>query len=192
MKNYIILRGGIREHYYTNNTGGIYCHTMKNGFWTSPLPVDSYSVGDFGLFEDENEYIHIVSRDQAYNIIYTLIRGKQISHYTILAGKQNIIVSDFRIKAYNGFLNLFYIAEADDEKMLIHCILGNNSQPSVVSKLITNEYFLRGSRVYFTNENSVLGYTDFSDGATGDFVPRLKNAVSLYICGSESEHMTWK
>jgi hypothetical protein len=193
LKNYIILRGGTREHYFSAPGGGIYSHSMKNSFWTSPAAVSETAVGDFGLFKDENECVHIVGGDSSGNILYTSVRGEHIARHTLLSGRADIRVSDFQLTSSNAFLHLFYIAETGGVLFLVHCVLGNNSQPSVVSKISSRQFFIHGGRVYFSNEHSTLGFSDFSDGKPNEFIPLFEGSVFPYITGAgEQRHMIWK
>lgn len=192
MKNYILLRRGIQEHYFINSAGGICCHSQKNGFWTSPQCICATAAADFGLYKDERENIHIVCADRSGSLIYTLIHGEKISQHTILTSKANVSVSDFFIKSHNGFLNLFYIASTGGTPMLIHCLLGNNSQPSVVSELSVGDFFVHENRVYYSNSVGILGYSDFSDAKPSVFVPLFENSKFPYIVGSGADkHSTW-
>lgn len=88
---------------------------------------------------------------------------------------------------------MFYVAKIGTEMFLIHCVLGNNAMPGVLSKLSDKHYFLHDGRVYFSDADGTLGYCDFSDGKPTDFMPLFKNARSPYISGSgKDRHITWK
>lgn len=191
MKNYIILRNNVHEHFFVNKTDEIVFHIKDNS--TAFTPVQSNAIGDFGLFFDERKNIHIVNSDRKNNVIYTLIKNNNISHHILLSAKLNLALSDFSIKMHNGILNLFYIAETGGELFLIHCVLGNNALPAVISKINDKNYFLHEGRIYFSDSDTTLGYCDFSDGKPDKFMPLFKNSHSPYLCGSESrKHITWK
>lgn len=191
MKNYIILRNNVQEHFFVNKTDEIVFHIKDNS--VSFTTVQSNANGDFGLFFDERNNIHIVHSDRTNNIIYTLIKNSNISHHTLLSAKSNLSLSDFSLQMHHGILNLFYIAETGGELFLIHCVLGNNALPSVISKISDKNYFLHEGRIYFSDSDTNLGYCDFSDGKPSNFVPLFKNSHSPYLCGENGDrHITWR
>lgn len=191
MKNYIILRNNMQEHYFINISGGINSHIKDSN--SQFITVQTNTNGDFGLFQDEYENVHIVNADMKNNIIYTHIKGGNITHHILLSAKSNLSLSDFSLHTQRGILNLFYTAKIGDELFLIHCVLGNNALPSVISKITDKNYFLHEGRIYFSNGDGTLGYCDFSDGKPSDFVPLFKNSHSPYLCGEgNNRHITWR
>lgn len=66
--------------------------------------------------------------------------------------------------------SIFYSAAYKGEYILVHCLLGDNAMPETVDKLKNEHFFLHGMKVYYTNENGILGSRDFSDGKPGQLV----------------------
>ncbi len=66
--------------------------------------------------------------------------------------------------------SIFYSAVFRGEHILVHCMLGDNAMPETVDKLKNGYFFLHDMKVYYTNENGILGSRDFSDGKPGQLV----------------------
>ena len=66
--------------------------------------------------------------------------------------------------------SIFYSAAYKGEYILVHCMLGDNAMPETIDKIKNEHFFLHDMKVYYTNENGILGSRDFSDGKPGQLV----------------------
>ncbi len=181
MTNYILLHNGDQEHYFYKPYEGLCMRRQKNGLWQEYQILYRQSLDHFSVFIDENQIIHIICANSASEIVYLLYKGDTWHKYTLAALKEDIRPEIIKIAPAGGRLQLLYSAQYEKERLLVHCVLGNQAQPTPIDKIAASDFFISGGRVYYTNAAGALGYQDLSDGKPDRFVPIAEQASMPYV-----------
>ena len=157
MKYYIVPDENAR--YYSRRNIGIF-KAVSGGRCEAELIVKGGCEG-FGLYRDDTT--HIICADQENNIIYSQ-SGRQ--PFTVISGKADVRPYDFTLTSINGFLDLFYKTDFENNTFLFHCMLGSSEKPYAVSQLSKEHtgYCIGGGRAYFTSAKDGFGYVDMTHG----------------------------
>lgn len=164
MTNYLIMSDGKCEHYFFRPYEGICKRTRTpGGAWTEHESVIPEGRDGFGVFKDSSSCTHLICTDSENRLIYGVQKDGSWKKYVLSNISGDIYISDMRLYATCGRINLLYSALYNGENMLIHCILAGHAKPSVVDTLETPHFFIFDSKVYYTNEKGELGYVLLSD-----------------------------
>lgn len=136
------------------------------------------STDKFFVYNDK-----IISYSKEHKLIYMVNKQNQWDSYTIATLNKDIDVRKIIVASNKKNENLFYSASLKGEIVLIHCVLGNNAMPSVIAKMENEEFFVYKTSVYFTNNNGITGYCDFSDSKPEIFTPCFEGEVSYVTEG---------
>lgn len=192
MTNYILLHNGAEEHYFYKPYEGLCMRQKKNNMWQEYQVLYRQALDHFSVFIDENQIVHIICANSASEIIYLLYKGGAWHKYTLAVLKENVRPDIIKIAAAGGRLQLLYSAKYGKEQLLVHCVLGNQAQPSPIDKLLGSDFFITSGKVYYTNENRTLGCQDLSDGRPDRFVPICEGAVMPYVLpAGQTQLMTY-
>ena len=159
--HYLVDLNGEERIYYFDAMQGI-CETTK----FTEKTVLKNATDNFFVFKDKN-LIKLVALNKKSQLVYMVCRENKWKSYVITTLKKNIKVKKIMVASNN----LFYSAKVDDEMVLVHCVLGNNAMPSVIARLNAEVFFLFGKRVYYSNENQIIGYQSFADSKPDHFLP---------------------
>ena len=181
MTNYILLHNGTEEHYFYKPYEGLCMRQKKNSMWQEYQILYRQALDHFSVFIDENQIIHIICTNSASEIIYLLYKGEAWHKYTLAVLKENVRPDIIKISQAGGRLQLLYSARFEKDELLIHCILGNQAQPAPIDKIMGNDFYISGGKVYYTNADRTLGYQDLSDGKPDHFIPICENAAMPYV-----------
>ena len=164
MTNYLIMRGDTPEHYFFKPYEGI-CVKRRSasGIWQTAVPVFSGGRDGFGIYCGKDKNVHLICTDYDGKLIYAVSQGDEWKKYVISKLSPDIAVSDMRLYSIRGRLNLMYSALYNGENLLVHCILGDHAKPSTIDTLETPHFFIKGTKVYYTNSNGVFGFVNISD-----------------------------
>ena len=174
MTNYIVMPKNTPEHYFYRS--GIYMkRQLPSGIWQEPVSVFSGGRDGFSVYCSKNS-VHLICTDYGGNLIYAVSAGDEWKKYAISKLSSDIAVSDMRLYSVRGRLNLMYSALYNGENLLVHCILGDRAKPATVDILETPHFFIKGSKVYYTNANGVLGSVNLSDEKPSVFTPIYEDA----------------
>lgn len=133
---------------------------------------------------------HILSAvKENTGFIYTQISGG-IKRSCELGGiNGEISIQKVMLGANRIGMSIFYSAVYNGEYILVHCMLGDNAMPETVDKLKNEHFFLNNMKVYYTNENGILGSRDFSDGKPGQLVYNSEG-IMPYVRNINGEKLT--
>lgn len=175
MTNYLVMPKNMPEHYFYKS--GIYMkRRLTSGIWQEPVPVFSGGRDGFGIYCSNDKNVHLICSDYGGNLIYAVSSGDEWKKYVISKLAGDISVSDMCLYSICGRLNLMYSAIYGGENLLIHCILGDHAKPSAVDSLESPHFFIKGTKVYYTNTIGVFGFVSLSDEKPSEFTPIYKNA----------------
>lgn len=157
-------------YFYTNG------EIMKKGTFAQESIISGVK-SPFCLKKREGN-IHIICVDNSNSLVYI---GKK-SHI-LCRLKPEFEVKRMRI--VGKLMGFLCSAKYGNEILLIHCILGDRAQPSVIGRM-ANEYFLADDEcVYYTDNRGVLGFCEFGDGKPDRFVKVAENAFFPNMYGDD-------
>ena len=113
--------------------------------------------------------------------VYANCRNNGWKRYILAKIPKDVVVCNMHLYAIRGRLNLLYSVLFSGEHLLIHCILGNNAKPSTVSKLSGPHFFVYKNKVYYTNHEGTLGFTDLADEKPAIFNRLYDDAKAVSI-----------
>ena len=184
MTDYMITERNIQTHYFFSPSEGLCVRERINDRWGRAHSICREACDGFCVYCDAGEVVHIICANQKNNILYLTKKGPQVNQYLLSEGSPEIFPIKFMMLPSGNFLNLFYSAGYHDEFLLVHCILGINSQPATVDKLMRTapEFFISANRVYYTNASGILGYQDYGDGKPARFIPVSQDGKMPCAC----------
>lgn len=176
MTNYIIMPKNLLEHYFFKPYEGI-CMRRRNsvGIWQEHTQVFGGARDGFGLY-CKDKTVHIICTDHDNKLIYISGDGGIWKKYVISKLNSDIFVSDMRLYAVRGRLNLIYSALYNGENLLVHCILGDHAKPSTVDVTETPHFSVSGGRAYYTNSKGIFGFVNLADEKPSVFNPVYEDA----------------
>lgn len=136
----------------------------------------------FFVYGDKNK-IKLVSYNKNHELIYMVNSRNVWNSYVIATLNKDIEVKKIMVASNGKNENLFYSARLKGETVLVHCVLGNNAMPSVIGKMINDEFYVYKKSVYFTNGNGIIGYCDFSDSKPEIFNACFEGELSYVTKG---------
>lgn len=175
MTHYLIMPKNAPEHYFFRS-GICMKQRSPSGIWSEAVPVIPGGKDGFGIYCGKDKNVHIICTDHEGKLIYAVSAGDEWKKYVISKLNSDISVSDMRLYAVRGRLNLMYSALYNGENILVHCILGDHAKPSTVDIIETPHFFIKGSKVYYTNSKGVFGFVNISDEKPSVFNPIYEDA----------------
>lgn len=175
--NYIIKDEKCTKYFYIRRGIGL---LQKSD---SPIPQTVYAdASDAFCVYQKDELIHILCISNKNELVYFQKKEEEYKKHILCELNDSIRVKDIKITFSGDRPNFLYSAAADNEFMIVHCILGNHAMPSVIGKSADGDFFLFNDRVYYTNQNKVLGFCVLKYGKPDIFYPVAENAFSPYLC----------
>lgn len=175
MTNYLIMPRNLPEHYFYKS--GIYMKRRSpSGIWQESVPIFTGAKDVFSIYCSSDKNVHLICADYSGNLIYAVSAGDEWKKYIISKLSGDISISDMRLYSIRGRLNLMYSALYGGENLLVHCILGDHAKPSTVDVLESPHFFIKGSKVYYTNTSGVLGFVSLADEKPSGFTPIYEDA----------------
>lgn len=189
MTNFLILSNDSPEHYFFKPYEGICVKKQSpSGSWQEHRPVLTDGGDIFCVYADSKGLVHLICTDSDNRLIYAIRKNDVWKKYTLSTLSKDIFISDIRIYPIKGRLNFLYSALYCGETLLVHCILGDHARPSTIATLETSHFYIKNSRIYFTNSQGTLGYSSLSDEAPSVFYPLAEDAHFCTVsdlCGKE-------
>ena len=187
--NYITYRDKSFLHFYHTASEGLCLKEKRKGRWSDTFHLCYEAKKGFCAYCDSDGVIHILCTDDDGKIIYIKEKNLEWNQYILSEGNNEIIPVSFRIVKAGNIMNFFYSARYNASMILVHCVLGDNAMPERIDALDTKhpEFCICDNKVYYTNENNVLGYRDFSDSKPGVFVELEKDAYFGYVTKVEGK-----
>lgn len=177
MSNYLIMPKNSSELYFYKPYEGICVRKCSlQGIWQEHTSVFSGGRDGFGIYCTRDKNVHLICTDHNNNLIYAVSDADGWKKYVISKLSADISVSDIRICSVRGRLNFIYSALYNGENLLVHCILGDHAKPSTVDICETPHFFIKGTRVYYTNSKGILGFVNISDEKPSGFNPVYEDA----------------
>ncbi len=78
-------------------------------------------------------------------------------------------------------------AEYQGELLLIMSPLSDKAQPKTIAKLSHPDFFLHKNRLYYSESGGMLGYSEFSKLASGEFNSLIFGAVSPFVITTDGK-----
>lgn len=173
--DYYIKNGGEEIHIFYDKNYGL---VMKRDV---PERICEKSGEAFGVYAN-GEGIHVICVSKENEILYLLINAEKITECKLCGLNEKFRVEKISISECGGRKFFLCSAEYGKERLLIHCVLGNNAMPSVIDKTADGYFFLFGDRVYYTDIKGVLGFQELADGKPDRFIPIAENGYEPYLC----------
>lgn len=193
MTDYIVMPRGVPEHYFYRPYEGI-CKKNRapSGSWHERTSVISGGKDGFSVYVDKAGDVHLICVNAENKLVYALRKAGLWKQYVLSDLNDEISVSNMRLYSIGGRLNVLYSALYNGENLLIHCILGDHAKPSTVAKLENPHFCIHKSKVYYTNEQGVLGWCDLSDEKPSEFHKLYEDAHYCHVCTfSEREQILY-
>ena len=164
MTNFLIMPGGVPEHYFFRPYEGICMRSRKpDGLWQERIPVIEKGRDGFAVYADKSGTVHLICVNAENKLLYAVRKDGVWKKYVLSALNDDIFVSDMHLYSVSDRLNLLYSALYNGETLIIHCILGDHAKPSTVDSLETSHFCVFGNKVYYTNSQGRLGFVSLAD-----------------------------
>ncbi|MCX7715758.1 MAG: hypothetical protein N2171_08545 [Clostridia bacterium] len=183
MSSYIIYKKNYIEHYFYKPNEGICSNQKLHGHWSPHQTIYKEGLDGFCVYADAADNTHMVCTNEDGDLMYLLNKDNSWHKHILTKGNKKVFPQNFHMTILNGRVNLIYSAKYNDDILLVYCILGVSSQPLNLDTLSPeySDFFIFGSKIYYTNKDNVLGYQDFSDGKPDIFIPVAENAYMPYL-----------
>lgn len=181
MANYLIHEKSGEHYFYRPYEGICMKRRTPGGSWQEYTQIIALGREPFSVHQCSDQSIHIVCIDAENKLVYAARRNNVWKKYVLSKLSDDIFVSDMHLYAVRGRLNLLYSALYNGENLLIHCILGNHAKPSTVSSLSDSHFFCHKNKVYYTNSEGILGFTDLDDEKPSFFNRLYDDASSVSV-----------
>lgn len=130
--------------------------------------------------------IHVIAVNNDNSVIY--IGEKK---HSLCRLKKEIEVK--RIYMAGRIMGFLMSVLYKDEFLLIHCVMGDKAQPAVIGKMQNEYFYADDERVYYTNKNGVLGFSELGDGKPDRFIRIADNAVYPHVYNyKKKEYISYK
>ncbi len=138
-KNYIVKQSSGDEWYFSHRENiGICFGSIIDKRMSNFEILLKDGKGDFDVIVDNEDIFHLICQDKNGDIIYLIYRDNKWLKYVILKSKTNKSYRKyFKILSINNQINLLYIIDYKEEKLLVHQILNGETQPPNVVGLIS-------------------------------------------------------
>lgn len=135
----------------------------------------------------ENNTRKIICLNEKNEICYISKKGTKEKIFVLCKLKKEIFVKMMKLCKSNDGLYLFFSAQYKGDTFLICCFLEENACPTIIEKMHSENFFCFGERVYYQNNDKVLGYRNFKDKKIGNFnfICENANMPSLYNDGQK-------
>lgn len=190
MTNYLYLDNSIITQISYNPFDGIYMRKKKPNGWGENTIIYKEGKDNFSVYFDMRKRTHIICKNENNKLIYLIGRNSVWNKYSLLEYRDDIEILTFKMLEFKEQLHLFYTAKYNGDIILAHCVLGVNSKPTTIARLKEDNFFLHGSKVYYTDKNGVLGYQDFSDGNPNQFMELYKEGSMPYVYNDKGTNFT--
>lgn len=180
---YIINRENGMLHFYFDKKNGL---MMSSGNNFPPEQIKKNIKENFCVYERENA-IHIICINEKNEIIYIHMSGEEKKEFTLCELKGDFHIKHIAVADSKDRMNLLYSAEYGGDILLVHCVLGNHAKPSVIDKLKNSGFFTFDGKVYYTNQNGILGYQELADGKPDRFIAVKEGAEDVYLYEYENK-----
>ena len=162
--NYLIKNGIGGEYYFMKPYEGICMKRCDaNGKFGEHTQIIPLGKEPFSVLKTCDDTVHILCIDGQNRLVYAKKRNNLWKKHTLSSLNSDITVLKMQTYTINGRLNLLYSARFGGEILLVHCILAGNAKPSTIAKLSEPYFFIFDGRVFYTNKNGFLGFTNLDD-----------------------------
>ena len=178
--DFLIEENGIAVHYFVKPGEGLARQSARGSAWQPRECILRGAKDGFGLYTDGNT-VHIVSADENDELIYLVGSDKNWRRFILAKLDSSSQILTIRIYPVRGRLNMLYSVAKGDDILLMHCILGNNARPHTVSKLLCDNFFVYGMRVYYTLADGRTGFCELADEKPDLFIRISDNCSVPYL-----------
>lgn len=174
---YIIKHKNYTEHFFIRHGSGLSVFVSD---MLLPQTILYDAKNEFCVYQ-KDELLHIICINSKNELVYIQKKEKEYKKHILCALNSSFKIKDIKITFSVDRLNFLYSAKTDDGFILVHCILGNNAMPSVISKSADGHFFIFKNKVYYTNQNKVLGFCELAGEKPKSFHPIAENAFFPHL-----------
>ncbi len=180
--NYILYTDNTFMHFFHSPSEGLCLKEKKKGRWSEPEIIYREALDGFSVYSDSKGLIHILCADKKGAIFYITKKDEEWKCFTLSGENPDILPIEFKIAKAGNIINFFYTAEYKRSYILVHCVLGKNAKPEILDTLYHNSpaFSVSSDKVYYTNQDKVLGFCNFSDSKPALFSKIAENATDCY------------
>ena len=181
MFNQLLIFPDRMEHYFSSGSGICYRKRRTGDGWSEAETAVAHNVSAFCAYGDDTGISHIIHTDTGNNLYYSQMQSGQIKSHRLSSIPAEIVPENFRLYSVGGRLNLLYSARYQEDYILVHCILGNQAKPHIVSRLDSAHFGIFKSCVYYTNNQGNAGYTRLEDEKPEGFSLLFENGRCVSV-----------
>lgn len=174
MSHYLIQQGDTVYHFFNRQYDGL-CVRQKHirGMWQDYRILCREIDGRFSVLTD-GERLHLVGVTQKNELLYFLCRDGEWTKYQLTAFGADFQIQRVLLHHTGRYFQLLCTVRYQEELLLIHCVLGNQAKPETIGKLAEDSFSVFQHRVYYANDQGILGYQELSDGKPEQFYESAK------------------
>lgn len=181
MFNQLLIFPDRMEHYFSVSSS-IFCRKRNQGDgWSDAEVTIGGGVAKFCAYGDGAGSSHIIHTDSENDLYYSQMQSGLIKTHRLSSIPNEIAPECFRLYSVGGRLNLLYSAKYQEDYILVHCILGNQAKPHIVTRLDSAHFYIFKSRVYYTNIQGNVGYTQLEDEKPEGFSTLFENGKNVSV-----------
>lgn len=166
--------------------------TLRAGRMTEPQCICREGSEVFFVYKDNQEVIHLITASKNNQFVYMCCKEGKWNKYIICGINESMEIKNVMIGLSDIGQNFFYSALYHQEYILVHCVLGNHAMPSTIDRMSCENFFVYKNRVYYSNGDGILGYSNFSDGKPDSFVKLMRGKMPyIFNCRNE-EYFVYK
>ncbi len=170
---YIIRKENSNEHYFYDKGLMIRKNDITRILVQEAMP-------NFCMLS-EGKKDNIICINKRNEICYISKKGDKEKIFTLCRLKKEILVKMMRLcKTKEGFY-LVFSAQYKNDIILVFCFLEENARPVIAGKMANEYFFCFMGRVYYQNENKILGYKEMVRKRMGSFFAIVENAKMPYL-----------
>ncbi len=189
MPNYMVKHQDITHHFFSAKNEGLVVRSKRLNIWQNHKIIYQDCSGIFSVLCDSSGTLHAICTNKDNEIIYLHKKNGSWQSTAITKLKEEMKVLEMTLWETGLGLNLIYSASFSGEKLLIHCLLGNNAMPNTLDRLLTPDYFIFKNRIYYQNQDGLLGYRDISDGKPDPFNMLTQGGNTPYLLNYNAKDM---
>ncbi len=177
--------------YYIEND-----NRLDRFFLEKNLLLNETKSGTKILIKDKTSLFSVIKYNGSFNIIcvndenelfYVIKNGEDKKKIRLSGFNKEIDIKAIKICNTRSRLDFIMSAKINDEVYLVHCVLGNNSKPYIIDRMVNEYFYFFNNKIYYTNSSGIMGFQCISDGKPDRFVKLKKDAFFPYAFNLEGK-----